>query len=159
MTTLILSLAPGTELRDTRFGDLHARLPCSVRRCRLLFHRAYSPAATLSSHLHPPFFLPSSFLPPAAAIQPAQHTSPKERAQIPLFNTSFHPVSLGIHLVSSRRLFHLPSPAFFLPSYQQHLWSSSHRHTLPPTTSPPANLPLTRMLPPPLCTTTEMGSR
>lgn len=48
----------------------------------------------------------------------------------------FHPVSLGIHLIPSRRLSHLPSPAFFLPSYQQHLWNSSHRHTLPPTTSP-----------------------
>lgn len=41
-----------------------------------------------SSHLYPPlFFLLSSFLPPAAAIQPAQHTSPKDLEGRPLFST------------------------------------------------------------------------
>lgn len=97
LVSILLLLVPGGLRRRCQARNYATRVlvismrgcPCGERRCRLLFHRAYSPAATPSSHLHPPFFLPSSFLPPAAAFQPAQHTSPKEPAP-------FHPVSLGI---------------------------------------------------------------
>lgn len=118
---------------------------CSVRRCRCCFIvHTLLPRLFLPTSI-PPFFLPAPFC--------HRPSHPTRTAHV----TSFHPVSLGIHLVPSRRLSHLPSPAISLPSYQQHLWSSSHCHTLPPTTSPPANLPLNRM-PPPLCTA-EMSSR
>lgn len=98
LTTLILSLAPGTKLRDTRFGDLHARVQCEAM--SLLFHRAYSPAATLSSHLHPPLLPPSSFLPPA---QPSNPHSTR-------------------HLLSSSFSWNTPStlPPSFPPSLPRH---------------------------------------